>query len=314
MPEACVLAINWNGSGFLGDMVESLLPQLEETGCRLTVFDNASEDGSDEMVGRRFVPTGLVDLVRWPENLGFAGAANLMMERLPEEVVVLVNTDTVFRPGSLASLLAAMERHPEAGLSGPRLLWPDGSLQPSMRDFPFAGRLLVEHLPLLRKRAARNRPHRTGRHADWLVGAVMAIRMEAFRAAGGFDTDFFFYHEETELQFRMWKLGWKVWFEPSAEVLHIEGASARRKYGRMTYLRYIPAKLRFLHKHGGPTGVAAFRATMTALQLARLLTGYVRPGIRRDLRYTPEYCRRAMRLLWSRGSGSGGERPRGSRS
>jgi hypothetical protein len=307
VPGACVLAINWNGAGFLGDMVESLLPQLSETGCRLVVFDNASEDGSDEMVLQRFVPTGLVELVRWEENLGFAGAANLMMERLREDIVVLANTDTVFRPGSLAALLAAMEDHPEAGLAGPRLLWPDGSLQPSMRDFPFAGRLVVEHLPLLRRLSARHRPHVRGRCADWLVGAVMAIRMTAFRQAGGFDTDFFFYHEETDLQYRLWKKGWRVWFEPSSEVVHIEGASARRKYGRMTYLRYIPAKLRFLRKHSGAAGIAAFRATMTALQLGRLLAGAVRAGSGGDLRYTPEYCRRALRLLWER---SGGGRSR----
>ena len=298
MSDAVVLSINWNGIQFVGDMVESLIPQMRETGSRLVLFDNGSTDGSDRLVEERFGHTGLVEVVRWPENLGFAGAANLMMERLEEELVVLANTDTVFLPGSLSILLQAMELHADAGLAGPRLLWPDGSLQQSMRDFPFPGRLAVEHLPFLKRRSARTDPHDAGRYVEWLVGAVMVIRMEAFREVGGFDTDFFFYHEETDLQLRLLKRGWRVWFEPKARVVHLEGGSARQKYGRETYLRYIPAKLRFLRKHSGSAGIMIFRLTMTALQLGRLLLGVMAPGLRRDLRYTPKYCRRAIRLVW----------------
>src|SRR6056297_758661 len=209
-------------------MVESLLPQLRETGSRLVFFDNASDDGSEDLVEERFGGTGLVEVVRWGENLGFAGAANLMMGRLSEDVVVLANTDTVFLPKSLAVLLKTLDRRPDAGLAGPRLLWPEGGLQPSMRDFPFVRNLLLEHFPLLGRFSARRRPHTAPRQTDWLVGAVMAIRMEAFRDAGGFDTDFFFYHEETELQLRMRSRGWEVWFEPCAEVIHVEGGSARQ--------------------------------------------------------------------------------------
>lgn len=299
MADSVVLTINWNGREFVEDMVESLLPQLRETGCRLVFFDNASDDGSDDLVEERFGSTGMVDVVRCGENLGFAGAANLMMSRLERDVVVLANTDTVFLPGSLAALLEALESHPGAGLAGPRLHWPEGGLQPSMRDFPFARNLVLEHLPLLGRLSARRRPHTAARQADWLVGAVMAIRMEAFREAGGFDTDFFFYHEETELQFRMRSRGWEVWFEPRAEVVHVEGGSARQKYGRMTYLRYIPAKLRFLRKHSGRAGTTAFSLLMTFLQLGRLALGGLAPRLRRDVRYTPEYCRRALRLVWS---------------
>ena len=298
MTESVVLTINWNGREFVEDMVESLLPQLRDTGSRLVFFDNASEDGSDDLVEERFGESDLVKVVRWGENLGFAGAANLMMDRLSEDVVVLANTDTVFLPGSLAGLLEALSEHPDAGLVGPRLLWPNGGLQPSMRDFPFARNLVMEHLPLLGRLSARRRRHDAPARADWLVGAVMAIRMKAFREAGGFDTDFFFYHEETELQFRMRSRGWEVWFEPGAEVVHVEGGSARQMYGRMTYLRYIPAKLRFLRKHSGGTGTTAFRLFMTVLQLERLVLGRVAPRLRRDMRYTPEYCRRALRLVW----------------
>ncbi len=304
MRNSVVLTINWNGREFVEDMVDSLLPQLRSTGSRLVFFDNASTDGSEDRVEERYGDTGLVEVVRWRENLGFSGAANMMLRRLTEEYVVLVNTDTVFLPGSLARLLEALDEHPNAGLVGPRLLWPGGGLQPSMRDFPFARRLVCEHLPLLGRLSAKRRPHDTPRQTDWLVGAVMAIRMAAFREAGGFDTDFFFYHEETELQYRMRQSGWSVRFEPRAEVVHLEGASARQKYGRMTYLRYIPAKLRFLRKHGGRTGIAAFRLSMTALQLGRLFLGSVSPGLRRDLRYTPEYCRRALRLVWGASPGS----------
>jgi GT2 family glycosyltransferase len=282
-------------------MIRSLAPELVSTGSRLLVFDNGSEDGSEAEAAEEFAGMPWFSLVRSDRNLGFAAGANRALSSISDEMVVLANNDTLFRPGSLPELLAGLSRHPRAGVAGPRLLWPDGTLQRSMRDFPFASRLVLEHLPFARRHSARWDDHLSERRVDWLVGAVMAIRTTAFREIGGFDEGFFFYHEETDLQFRLGKAGWETWFVPASEVVHIESFSATRKYGRDTTLRYIPAKLRFLGKHGGVGSLAAFRILMTALALGRLTAGAIVPGLlARDRRCTVSYFSRALGALWRR--------------
>lgn len=301
---AAVVTLNYNGRGFLGAMMRSVAPQLGECDARFVLFDNCSTDGSFEAAREEFGPAERFSFMRSDRNLGFAGGANAALAGVTEPVAVLANSDTVFGPGSLEALLAGLERHPRAGLAAPRLLWPDGTLQRSMRDFPFPGRLLVEHLPLLRACSARYSDHCTERRADWLVGAVMALRMGAFREIGGFDESYFFYHEETDLQYRLHRAGWERWLVPASEVVHIEGGSASAVYGRETTLRYIPAKLRFLRKHGSRLDLAAFRVMMSAMHLGRAAAGLVLPGrARGDVRFTRRYCAGALAALWADGAG-----------
>jgi len=302
---ALVAAINWNGARIIGPMLESLMPQVEQSGCRLLVFDNASEDGSDLQAQRAFTDTPWAQVVQSPKNLGFGEAANTIVMGAEEPVVVLANTDTVFRPGALENLLACMERRPHVGVAGPRLLWPSGDLQPSQRDFPFPGKLVVEHLPLLRRLSARYSPHRRGRAVDWLVGAVTAVRSEAFREVGGFSPSFAFFHEETDLHFRLAGAGWTVWFEPSSEVVHLGSVSSRKRYGDDITLRYIPEKIRFLRLHGYPLSPTLFGVLMSGLHIFRWAAGLGRSSLAlRDPRYRAEYCRCALRLLWERAPGT----------
>ena len=297
--EVAVVTLNFNGAAFLRPMVESLAPQLPSARARLIVFDNGSSDGSDRQVEEMFGSEEWFSVVRSPVNLGFAAGANAAMAGLDEEIVVLANSDTVFLPGSLSALLDGLRRHPGAAMAGPRLLWPDGSLQPSMRDFPFPWALLKEHLPVLSRSSAKHSDHASERRVDWVVGAVMAIRTEAFRRVGGFDTDYFFYHEETDLQYRFRKAGMDVWFIPGSEVVHIEGGSASALFGRETTLRYISGKLRFLRKHGGPLDAMCFRLLMSVMHLGRAAAGIVRPRkAAEDSRFSRGYCSKALMELW----------------
>ncbi len=296
---AMIAAINWNGRDFITGMVDSLLPQMKEMETRLIVFDNGSEDGSDYLVEEKYSHTGMVEVYRNGENIGFGRAANRILADAGCSTVVLVNTDTVLRSHCLRNLLLSLESRPDVAFAGPRLLWPDGTLQSSQRDFPFAGKLLLEHIPILRQRTAKFSTHDRGRYVNWLVGAMMAIRVNAFNEIGGFAEEFFFFHEETDLQYRLWEAGWKVWFEPSAEVFHLEGASARQKYGRQVYLRHIPGKLLFLQRNGTRADVVSFKLLMTLLQIQRMMAGRLSGKLASsDIRYTSTYCREALQLLW----------------
>jgi len=299
---AQVAAINWNGREFITAMIDSILPQLRETGTTLLVFDNGSNDSSADLIEEKYHQSGIVDVYRNMENIGFGKAANRIISGATSPYVVIVNTDTVLLPGCLQNLLVSLESRPEVAFAGPKLLWPDGSLQPSRRDFPFPGKLLLENTPLLRKLTAKHSAHSEGAYTDWLVGAMMAIRVKAFNESGGFKEEFLFFHEETDLQFRLRKSGWKVWFEPSAEVIHLEGASSSQLYGSSVYLQHIPGKLMFLETHGTRADVASYKLLMTILQLHRMLIGKLSAKLAAsDIRFTEKYCREAIRLLWSQG-------------
>lgn len=287
-------------------MIESLEEDVARLGGELLVFDNCSTDGSQNAVESRWGDCPWFRLVRSGENLGFAGGANRAIADLHSEIIVLANSDTVFLPGSLEVLLETVESDNRHGIFGPRLLWPHGKLQPSMRDFPFPGALLKEHLPVLRKRCAVNDSHEKAREVDWLVGAVMVFRRAIFAEAGGFDQEFFFYHEETELQYRLGRMGYRSYFVPDSRVIHLEGASARQKFGNTTYTKYIHAKIKFLGKHGYTGSVALFRVFMGLLQWCRLAAGLVLPGLRRrDIRFTFSYCRTALKELFRRNGQDG---------
>ncbi len=299
MSRITVITLNWNGAEVLRDMINSLAPQLIELQARLIVLDNCSTDGSDIAAEQEFGGEPWFSIMRVERNLGFGAGANRAIENSDDEILVLANNDTVFTPGSLSSLIDALERHPEAGMVGPRLLWPDGSLQPSMRDFPFPGKLIREHLPFLRRKTAYYSSHLSEQKVDWLVGAVMVFRRKALLDTGLFDEDYFFYHEETDLQYRLSRSGWEVWFVPEASVVHLEGVAARQMFGRETWLRYIPEKIRFLRKHGKYGAVTGFRVFMALLHAFRLFAGLVRPGKRKhDIRYNVSYCWKAIRLTW----------------
>lgn len=299
MIDYTVLVPNWNGMEVLPGMLKSVMGQIRPDRGSLVVFDNGSDDGSDSEALKLMGDQPRFRLVRSRENLGFARAVNTAMESIDTEVVVVANSDTVFLPDSLDRLIDGLVRHDAAGLAGPRLLWPDLTLQPSMRDFPFPGRIIREHLPGLAGKTCRHEDHLTEMRCDWLVGAVMALRTLAFREVGGFDEDYFFYHEETDLQYRLAKAGWETWLIPGSEVIHLEGASARKMFGEDVYLRYIPAKLRFLKKHGGPFSTTGFRVWMGLLMLGRMSAGFFSSSLKeRDGRYGAGYCRKALRLLF----------------
>lgn len=294
-----VLTLNWNGRDVLPGMIESLAEPLERLHGELVVFDNNSTDGSQDEAERAWGHCGWFHLVRSKENLGFAGGADRAIESIDSRIIVLANSDTVFLPESLEILLETAEKNHRYGVIGPKLLWPDGTLQRSLRDFPFPGALVREHLPLLRKKSAVNDSHEHPRTADWLVGAVMVFRRDLFLEAGGFDRDFFFYHEETELQYRLHRMGYESFFNPAASVIHVEGASARQKFGEATYTRYIHAKIKFLRKHGYKGSVTLFRGFMLLLQWYRLVAGFLFRELRqRDVRFTFFYCRKALKELF----------------
>lgn len=203
------------------------------------VVDNASSDGSVEMLAASFPQ---VTLLANRANPGYGAAANQAIAGCASPYVLLLNSDTLLRPGALAALSAYLDRSPRAAIVGPRLLNPDGTLQPSC--FPFLTPLnallresklseLVRRVPLLRERYLPTWSHARPRVVPWVLGAALAIRCAAFEAVGGFDESFFMYSEEVDLCYRLRAAGWQVHFAPVTSVVHVGGASTARHRAEM---------------------------------------------------------------------------------
>lgn len=217
-----------------GPTLDAFLETLEKATTRpvgVVLADNGSTDGAPEAAASR---PG-VELVRTGGNLGYGGAANVGMPHAPGDWVVVANPDLRWEPGALDTMLDAVERWPRAGVLGPAILTPDGTLYPSARALPSLGRGIGHAVfgwwwPSNPWTAAYRRERGAPQEgeAGWLSGSCMLLRREAFDAVGGFDPAYFMYFEDLDLCERICRAGWQVVYVPGAVVTHEGGASTSR--------------------------------------------------------------------------------------
>jgi N-acetylglucosaminyl-diphospho-decaprenol L-rhamnosyltransferase len=196
----------------------------------VVVVDNASRDGSAEIARRLGVK-----LLENPANLGLSRAIDLGAAATDAPWLLLVNPDTRLAPGALARLLATAAADPTIGCVGPHLRNSDGSEYPTGRRFPsilvgalhaalgtvWPGNPATRHYHMADLDRSRPVP------VDWVSGACMLLRREAYEAAGRFDAVYFMYFEEMDFCLRLARAGWRVVYDPGAEVTHILGGSTR---------------------------------------------------------------------------------------
>ena len=235
-PAVSVIVVSWNTRDLLRVCLASVRDHLDLP-TETIVVDNASTDGSPEMVSAEF-PAATV--IRNTSNLGFGAANNIGMAAARAPAFLLLNSDARLIDGSIARLAERLEGDPRLGVIGPRLRFEDGRMQASAHRFGSLRLLALEELGLYkllpRKKAAELLlgaywDHTHERHVDWIVGACMLVRREVFEKTGGFDPGIFLYGEEVEWCERVWAAGWQVLFSPEAEVAHVGHASADNLVG-----------------------------------------------------------------------------------
>ncbi|MQL52257.1 glycosyltransferase [Desulfofundulus thermobenzoicus] len=237
-PEIDVIIVTYNAARYIEACLESLLARNRRYSYRITVVDNASTDGTPDLITTKF-PS--VKLRRSVENLGFACANNLAAADSQGEYVVFLNPDTEVKEGALDRLIDFLEAHPDAGAVGPKLLNGDGSPQLTGNTFPSLRNLFFETLFLDRlfprsrifgdhKLSWWNRQEASP--VDWVMGACLAVRREVGVKLGWFDTRFYMYFEETDLYRRIWDAGYKVYYVPQAEVIHFGGIGPKAYSGQ----------------------------------------------------------------------------------
>ena len=251
-----VAVVSWNTRQLLDRCLASLRTDHEAGRAEVWVVDNASDDGSPDLVRDRH---GWAQLVEPGENVGFGAAVNLVAARTRAPWVAAANADVEVTPGALEALLAAGEREPRAGAVAPRLVLPDGSTQHSVHPFPTLPVLLAFNLgvhrvvPGLGDRLlleGRWQPER-GREVDWALAAFLLVRRRAFEDVGGFAEEQWLYAEDLDLGWRLARAGWTTRYEPRAVVRHRSGAAAERAFGDDALARQTAASYAWLLRRRG---------------------------------------------------------------
>ncbi|HEU0168417.1 MAG TPA: glycosyltransferase family 2 protein [Chloroflexota bacterium] len=264
MRELSVIVVSWNVRELLRVCLQTTLAETAEIDAEVIVVDNASRDGSAEMVRAEFPE---VRLIANQHNAGFSAGNNQGLEAAGGRYLLFLNPDTEVRPGAIRHLLAFIDQRPQVGCVGPKLLNPDGSVQPSRRGFPRLATAFVEStvlqrwlggLPALRDFYRESASPDEPQPVDWIVGACMLFRREALDRTGGFDEQFFMYSEEMELCWRTRHAGYEIWYVPEAEIVHHEGASSRQDTFRRN-ANFHDSRYRFFRKYYGAGPALALR-------------------------------------------------------
>jgi N-acetylglucosaminyl-diphospho-decaprenol L-rhamnosyltransferase len=270
-----VVVVSYNTAGLLRTCLRSLRVSLDRTQERfrshVVVVDNASSDGSADLVRQEFSD---VDLLVLEENRGFAAANNLAIRDVDARYVLLLNPDTEVLGDAPVALVRFMDQNPAAGACGGRLLNPDLTFQHSCFHFPTLPMSLFDFFPLnhriINSRLNGRYPRRWYSRPfpiDHPLGACMMVRREAIQQVGPMDEGFFMYCEEVDWCYRIKQAGWKIYYTPDAEIIHHGGQSTRQSAGPML-VQLHRSRDRFFRKHYGPVyaefGRAIVRLGMVA--------------------------------------------------
>ncbi len=250
-----VVLLSYNTRDLTEQALHSVRAAIGDLEAEIFVVDNASHDGSADMVERQFPD---VHLLRNESNTGFSAGNNVALRQVSGRYVLLLNTDTIVRGDTFRHLVDFMEDHPQAGAVGCKILNPDGTLQlDSRRGFPTPlaafckmsglSRFFPDHPTIARYNMTFLDPDECA-EVDVLSGSCMLVRKEAMDQVGLLDEDYFMYGEDIDWCYRIHRAGWKIFYTPNTEIVHFRGESGRGVPLRILY-RKSKAMSIFVGKH-----------------------------------------------------------------
>ncbi|NET09213.1 MAG: glycosyltransferase family 2 protein [Merismopedia sp. SIO2A8] len=266
--QLAIVILNYKTPQLVIDCLQSLCSEVDATAHRVIVVDNDSNDGSVEIIQGAIATHGWgtwAEVLASKVNGGFSAGNNLGIQAVDADAYLLLNSDTIIRPGAIATLLKTLEEHPEAGIVSPRLEWPDAT--PQISCFRY-------HSPVseLLNAAATGPLTTLFRHYDvplpvaeqpitpeWTSFACVLIRKEVIEKVGLMDKGYFMYYEDVDYCQRTRRMGWTILHNPTAHVVHLRGGSGSTKSDVAQRKRPRPylyaSRSRYFSKFYGPLGL-----------------------------------------------------------
>lgn len=259
-----IIIVNRNTKNLLKKCLKSIYSETKNIDFEVFVVDNASQDGSIEMVEKEFCKSGLypdIHLIQNKKNLGFARANNQAIRKSRGEYILLLNPDTQILNQAIEKSISFLDTRLEIGILGCKLLNPDGSIQPSCRTYPtFLSQAIIllklhnlfpKFLPI-RKYYMLDFDHCQAREVDQVMGAFFLIRKKVIDEIGLLDEKYWIWFEEVDFCRRARKAGWKIYFWPKAQIIHQKAASFDQVCGLKKQFWLNRSMLRYFRKFESP--------------------------------------------------------------
>ncbi|NLA42147.1 MAG: glycosyltransferase family 2 protein [Smithella sp.] len=264
--EISFVIVNWNTKDLLRGCLDSIAKTVGSLSHEIIVVDNASSDGSADMLAREY-PS--VRVIANSKNSGFGAANNQGFAVMKGKYALLINTDAVLTEGAVEKLWRFAEAHPRAAIVCGQLLNADGSKQNSVAAFPTLLSLclntsLLEYL-FPGRYPSKRYEHREPLEIESAIGACIMVRGQALTEVSYFDERYFFFFEETDLAFAMKQAGWSVYQVPDAYIYHFQGQSIG--HNTQSRIEFYRSRYQFLRKWHG----TAYYHTAVVVILLRLL-------------------------------------------
>lgn len=253
--DASIAIVSHGHFRYLEPCLASIYEQTHRARFEVTLVDNIGESAIPELLQRRFPKVRLIVNER---PLGFSENNNFAFRGSTSRYNFLLNPDTVLRENALDSLMDYMDAHPLAGACGPKLLYADGTLQLSCRRFPSVGSVLLRRTPLrllfrnsktARRYDMTEWDHASCRPIDWLFGAAIFARREAWESVGPLDTTMFLFCEDIDWCLRCHRAGWEVHYVAHAVIVHDFNEDKYNRYFTRSRFAHYKTMLQFFLKY-----------------------------------------------------------------
>ncbi|WP_213806325.1 glycosyltransferase family 2 protein [Granulicella sp. dw_53] len=278
IPDVSVIIINWKSKAFVKACLTSIYANTNGLTLELFVVDNASFDGCREMLQSEYPD---VIFIQCEHNLGFAKANNLAFARSRGHTILFLNPDTEVQKSAIQELVAGLESLKGAGMVGAHLLNSDLSVQttcvtaiPSILNQTLNLDYLRRRFPMWRlwKMQALFQESTLPVQVEAISGACMLVRREVIDDVGAFSTDYFMYAEDMDLCLKVVHAGWKIFYIPSAKIVHhAGGSSSLRKENHFSNIMLRASLVQFFAVHRGKTYAGLYRVTLIFTCVLRLL-------------------------------------------
>lgn len=225
-----IIILNYNSVDWTDKCLTTIAKHKPKVSYEIVVVDNASKKDELKEIEKKWQKGEHKNIVfiQSPSNLGYGQGNELGVKNSEGEYIAILNPDIEVKEDSLDGLLDFMEKNPKVGLVGPKLIYPDTTVQDSFRRFPSPLDITIKRIPWLRAKCPKRMANflmwdidfTKPSEVDWVVGAFFVARRKAWLEIGGFDKRYFLFFEDTDICRMMWEKGWKVYYNPLFSAIH----------------------------------------------------------------------------------------------